>query len=729
MIRDSMDPGAANVFIAVTPGNGVSFQYRSSDGNSCGNTTTSGNAPYWVKLVMSSGTNFTGYCSPNGTNWTLVGSTSLLTNIATAYVGLAVCSHNASDLCTAKFDNVSAPGWPPTPLAAAAFAVCANQVNLTWNALANATSYNVKRSTTSGGPYTTIATGVTATNYTDLGVSVSAGCYYVISAMVGGSQTANGPEAALTFLQLPELANSIIGTPGSWNNDGNTITNVFDDNLATFFDAPNANGDWVGLDFGAGVSNFITQINYCPRAGFESRMVGGTFEGANQTSFGDAVALYTVTAQPATGVFTSACIANTSAFRFVLYLSPTNGFGNVSELQFFGYSGSVSSVSVPLPSVPTGLVAAAASGSQINLIWNAVTNAASYNVQRSLTNGGPYTVIASSVTATNYNDTGLAGGTLYYYVVNALNSGGASTNSAQAGAATLSPTLGSLVHYYSFSETGGVTVADSVGGPVWTGTLPNGGTLSGGQLALASASQQYASLPAGLVASLSNVTVTVWVNQAKAFNGSHVFDFGISSNSYMYLTPRIATSYTVRFGITTNGSGAEQQINCSSTCSTGAWYQAAVSLSGGTGILYVAGAAVGTNSGMTLNPSSLGNTVSNYLGKSQSGSVPYLNGALEDFRIYNVGLSSADIAAMVAMGPNQMLSTNSPTLGVMLTGTNLVVAWPVANPDFTVQSCTNLALGGWLNVTSAPPQIIGSNWQVALPQPTDAGPAFYRLVK
>ena len=76
------------------------------------------------------------------------------------------------------------------------------------------------------------------------------------------------------------------------------------------------------------------------------------------------------------------------------------------------------------------------------------------------------------MTATNYNDTGLAGGTIYYYVVSAANSGGEGTNSPQAAAATLSPTVGSLAHRYSFSETNGTTVADSVGGPVWNGRCP-----------------------------------------------------------------------------------------------------------------------------------------------------------------------------------------------------------------------------------------------------------------
>ena len=56
------------------------------------------------------------------------------------------------------------------------------RVDLTWNAF-GADSYNVKRSTTSGGPYSTIATGVTVTSYTDTTVSTGTTYYYVVSAV------------------------------------------------------------------------------------------------------------------------------------------------------------------------------------------------------------------------------------------------------------------------------------------------------------------------------------------------------------------------------------------------------------------------------------------------------------------------------------------------------------------------------------------------------------------
>ena len=56
-----------------------------------------------------------------------------------------------------------------------------------------------------------------------------------------------------------------------------------------------------------------------------------------------------------------------------------------------------------------------------------------------------------------------------------------------------------------------------------------------------------------------------------------------------------------------------------------------------------------TNSNMTLKPSSLGDTTQNYLGKSQWND-PYLNGSLDDLRIYSRALSAAEIGELAKPG-------------------------------------------------------------------------------
>jgi hypothetical protein len=75
-------------------------------------------------------------------------------------------------------------------------------------------------------------------------------------------------------------------------------------------------------------------------------------------------------------------------------------------------------------------------------------------------------------------------------------------------------------------------------------------------------------------------------------------------------------------------------------------------------------------------------------------------------------------------------SASRPQMSLALTRTNLAVSWPTnANTGYTVQFCTNLMLGNWLNVTSPAPQIVGSNWQLALPPASNNPSAFYRLSK
>ena len=93
----------------------------------------------------------------------------------------------------------------PTGLKAAAGN---GQVTLSWNALTNASGYNVKRSITSGGGYVLVAGDVTITNFTDLAVTNNTTYYYVVSAISGGNESANSLEASATP-QWPSLSGII----------------------------------------------------------------------------------------------------------------------------------------------------------------------------------------------------------------------------------------------------------------------------------------------------------------------------------------------------------------------------------------------------------------------------------------------------------------------------------------------------------------------------------------
>ncbi|MCW3610619.1 LamG-like jellyroll fold domain-containing protein [Burkholderia cenocepacia] len=81
----------------------------------------------------------------------------------------------------------------------------AGRVVLSWWGIANATSYDVKRASAPGGPYTTVASGIVdPLTYTD---DPAEGIwYYVIGAQSASGESANSPEvAASTALQLHTL--------------------------------------------------------------------------------------------------------------------------------------------------------------------------------------------------------------------------------------------------------------------------------------------------------------------------------------------------------------------------------------------------------------------------------------------------------------------------------------------------------------------------------------------
>ncbi len=72
------------------------------------------------------------------------------------------------------------------------------QVTIKWDAVTDATSYNVKRATTAGGPYETIANNISGNSYVDTNVENGTTYYYVVSAVTAGEESDNSNEASAT---------------------------------------------------------------------------------------------------------------------------------------------------------------------------------------------------------------------------------------------------------------------------------------------------------------------------------------------------------------------------------------------------------------------------------------------------------------------------------------------------------------------------------------------------
>ncbi|AHF10631.1 MULTISPECIES: SPRY domain-containing protein [Dehalobacter] len=76
-----------------------------------------------------------------------------------------------------------------------------SQISLSWTADSGATSYNVKRATVIGGPYTTVGTSTT-NSYIDTSVINGTTYYYVVTAVNSAEESSNSDEASATPLEV-----------------------------------------------------------------------------------------------------------------------------------------------------------------------------------------------------------------------------------------------------------------------------------------------------------------------------------------------------------------------------------------------------------------------------------------------------------------------------------------------------------------------------------------------
>jgi concanavalin A-like lectin/glucanase superfamily protein len=219
--------------------------------------------------------------------------------------------------------------------------------------------------------------------------------------------------------------------------------------------------------------------------------------------------------------------------------------------------------------------------------------------------------------------------------------------SPASGATALAPSAPSAAAHYRLDESSGTTVSDASGHGK-TASLQGGAAFAAGRLGNGvnlSGTSQYIALPTGILSGATGFTVSAWIRLDTVATWSRVFDFGTGTNVNMFLTPR-SSGGTARFAITTGGNGGEQRINGPAALPSGTWTHVAVTLSGGTGILYVNRAEVARTTGMTLTPASLGSTGNNWIGRSQYPADPYLDGVVDDVRVYAHALSAGEIAAL-----------------------------------------------------------------------------------
>lgn len=146
----------------------------------------------------------------------------------------------------------------------------------------------------------------------------------------------------------------------------------------------------------------------------------------------------------------------------------------------------------------------------------------------------------------------------------------------------------------------------------------------------------------------TDFTFAAWVHWNGGGNWQRIFDLGTGTSSYLYLTPR-SGSGQLQFAITTPTFSGEQRLTAAAL-PVNVWTHVAVTISGNTGKLFVNGALVATNTGLTLNPVEVGTSVG-YLGRSQFSADPYFSGMLDEVVFLPSALPDARIGALMTNSP------------------------------------------------------------------------------
>ena len=267
---------------------------------------------------------------------------------------------------TATSTNVSVLVSPAKPTVKTS-KTCGGQIDIVWNFVTGATSYNLYRSTSSNGTSTQIQSGLTNTSYTD--PSGQGKFFYGITAVNNGGESVKSPfVSASASKQCVGNSTNPVAT-STTSNVPSTLTKLTAKTDSTC-------GGQITLSWNPVIGAISYNI-------FRSEAANGTYTQINNVT---------------TNSFTD----NSGQGRF-FYKVSTSFDGSVNSMQSVAVSASASKqCKADAPTTPT--VTTGTCGGQINVSWTPATNADSYNIYRSKTENGGYKQIAKGITTTSYAD-------------------------------------------------------------------------------------------------------------------------------------------------------------------------------------------------------------------------------------------------------------------------------------------------------------------------------------
>jgi hypothetical protein len=415
------------------------------------------------------------------------------------------------------------------------------------------------------------------------------------------------------------------------------------------------------------------------------------------------------TGQPLTGLIAAVRVGSGA-------LNTSDILNNYLEGPNASAPGSIQSISITVPPLYYG-------GFSVPTVWATFANKTNINVSRVASIVSGSTNVVQVLADNSLQAVGHGSATITASFL------GVQSAQTVAVVDTLPPAQ--LVHRYSFSEAQGATnLADSVGGAngiligavnaTLTGTqltLPGGPSDTDGTFNTAAA---YASLPGGLISSLTNVSFEAWVTWNDSIAWERLFDFGDSvggaglqngGTSYFLFTPQ-AGDGSIRTEIYPAEGRPDEILETGAPLPQGVPTYVAVVYDYSLHDFRVYTNGMLAASMPTTVPLNSVRDINDWLGRSQYND-PYFLGSLDEFRIWNGVLSAADVSHHYAAGPNTV-PAGAVTLQFQRSGANIILSWTAG----TLLQSANVA--GPYTAVSGNPQ---SPYTVSATQPR----MFYRV--
>jgi len=262
-----------------------------------------------------------------------------------------------------------------------------------------------------------------------------------------------------------------------------------------------------------------------------------------------------------------------------------------------------------------------------------------------------------------------------------------------------------LMHRWSFNETSGTSVTDSVGGAhgtvigaqyAWTGTELNlvnsGSAAQSSGAAETDPSLSYVDLPNGIFSTLSNAaTFELWYtyNGGAGASWQRTLDIGIADtgiendvglgSSNLFMTCRSGAD-VIRWAGATDAPGYNNEFAVGeikgATVLAGDEHHMVLTYDSDDGYAYLYLDGVLDDARPVHWALSNLPDVNNWIGRSQYAADPLLNGSINELRVYNGVMTPSEVAAHMAAGPDATIEDASLTILPNGDGT-LTVSWPL----------------------------------------------------